>query len=81
MTTTKKKAAAPDLMVTISGATGSGKTTLARIICDALARHQLGVHYKFVATGIHAQGQNFPASTDIDRLGDFKTVMIVETEA
>jgi hypothetical protein len=71
--------ASPDLVVTISGATGAGKTVLTRLIVGAIMHPTAGAHYKYTAPGIN--GQNFRAGTDIEAHGDFRTVLIVETEA
>ena len=72
-------AASPDLVVTISGATGKGKTVLARIIAAAMSVPHPGAHYKFAAPNAVCEGRNFKAGTDIERLGDYRTVMIVES--
>ena len=68
--------AAPDLVVTISGETGKGKTILRRIIVNAIMHHAGPAKYKYAAPGI--TGQNFKPGTDIEAAGAYRTVLIVE---
>ena len=74
-------AAHPDLVVTISGDTGKGKTVLARLICEAMYRPQPGANYRFSAPNARIDGQSFRPGSDIEAHGAYRTVLIVEDPA